>query len=93
MHIGRVSIGEIAFDQFVANVRSMMHLLPRYQQKIVPDPFNLGHPTWEFDADFDINNHIFRVEIDAPGSEAELMRLAGRIFSPMMDRTKPLWDI
>src|SRR5581483_3387105 len=95
MHIGSVSIfeGEIPFDRFIANVSSKMHLLPRYQQKVAPDPFNLGHPTWEFDSDFDINNHIFRLEIDAPGSEAELIRLAGRIFSPVMDRTKPLWDI
>ncbi|HJQ24492.1 MAG TPA: wax ester/triacylglycerol synthase family O-acyltransferase [Blastocatellia bacterium] len=95
MHIGSVSIfeGEIPFDQFIANVSSKMHLLPRYQQKVAPDPFNLGHPTWEFDSDFDINHHIFRLEIDAPGSEAELIKLAGRIFSPMMDRTKPLWDI
>lgn len=95
MHIGSVSLfdGEIPFDQFVANVRSKMHLLPRYQQKVTPDPFNLGHPTWEFDPDFDINKHIFRLEVEAPGSEAELIKLAGRIFTPVMDRTKPLWDV
>ena len=95
MHIGSVSVfeGEIPFDKFVANINSKMHLLPRYQQKVVPDPFNLGHPTWEFDPDFDIKNHVFRMKIDAPGSEAELIELAGRIFTPMMDRGKPLWDI
>ena len=95
MHIGSVSIfeGEIPFDKFIANIRSKMHLLPRYQQKVVPDPFNLGHPTWEFDSNFDINNHVFRIQIDAPGSEEELIKLAGRLFSPMMDRKKPLWDI
>jgi diacylglycerol O-acyltransferase len=95
MHIGSVSIfeGEIPFDQFVANVSLKMHLLPRYQQKITPDPFNLGHPTWEFDPDFDIKNHIFRLEIDAPGSDKELIDLAGRLFTPVMDRRKPLWDI
>ncbi|HYP29667.1 MAG TPA: wax ester/triacylglycerol synthase family O-acyltransferase [Blastocatellia bacterium] len=95
MHIGSVSVfeGEIPFDKFVENVRSKLHLLPRYQQKVVPDPFNIGHPTWEFDANFDIDNHIRRVRIDAPGTDAELIKLAGRIFSPMMDRGKPLWDI
>jgi diacylglycerol O-acyltransferase / wax synthase len=95
MHIGSVSIfeGEIPFDKFVENINSKMHLLPRYQQKVIPDPFNLGHPTWEFDSNFDINNHVFRIQIDAPGSEKELIDLAGRIFSPVMDRSKPLWDI
>ncbi|MEN3334811.1 MAG: diacylglycerol O-acyltransferase / wax synthase [Blastocatellia bacterium] len=95
MHIGSVSIfdGKIPFDKFIANINSKMHLLPRYQQKVAPDPFNLGHPTWEFDQNFDIKNHVFRMQIDAPGSEKELIELAGHIFSPMMDRNKPLWDI
>jgi WS/DGAT/MGAT family acyltransferase len=85
--------GEIPFDKFIENVSSKMHLLPRYQQKVIPDPFNLGHPTWEFDSDFDIEKHVFRIQIDAPGTEKELIELAGRIFSPVMDRNKPLWDI
>jgi diacylglycerol O-acyltransferase len=95
MHIGSVSVfeGEIPFDKFVENVNSKLHLIPRYRQKVVPDPFMLGHPTWEFDSEFDISRHIFRVDIDPPGSEAELVKLAGKIFTPVMDRGKPLWDI
>ncbi|HEY6330375.1 MAG TPA: wax ester/triacylglycerol synthase family O-acyltransferase [Blastocatellia bacterium] len=95
MHIGSVSVfeGEIPFDEFVHNVSSKLHLLPRYQQKVVPDPFMLGHPTWEFDPDFKIENHIFKVQIDSPGSEEQLIDLAGRIFTPVMERNKPLWDI
>jgi diacylglycerol O-acyltransferase / wax synthase len=95
MHIGSVSVfeGEIPFEAFVNNVSSKLHLIPRYQQKVVPDPFMLGHPTWEFDHDFDINRHIFRIQIDSPGSEEHLIELAGRILTPMMDRGKPLWDI
>jgi len=95
MHIGSVSIfeGEIPFKKFVDNVQSKLHLIPRYQQKVVPDPFNIGHPTWEFAEDFDINQHIFRMQIDAPGNEAQLIELGTRIFTPVMDRNKPLWDI
>ena len=95
MHIGSVSIfeGEIPFDNIVAMLNSKMHLLPRYQQVVVPDPFGIGNPTWEFDDQFDIHRHIFKLQIDAPGGEAELIELAGRIFTPMMDRSKPLWDI
>ncbi|HMV83552.1 MAG TPA: wax ester/triacylglycerol synthase family O-acyltransferase [Blastocatellia bacterium] len=95
MHIGSVSVfdGEIPFEDFVAMLDSKMHLLPRYQQIVVRDPFNLGHPTWEDDLNFNIHNHIFKVQADAPGGEKELIDLAGRIFTPMMDRNKPLWDI
>jgi diacylglycerol O-acyltransferase / wax synthase len=95
MHIGSVSLfdGEIPFDEFVNNLDARIHLLPRYQQIVAPDPFNLGHPTWEFDANFDIRRHVYKVQIDAPGGEKELIELAARIFTPLMDRTKPLWDI
>jgi diacylglycerol O-acyltransferase len=95
MHIGSVSIfeGEVPFNQFVKNINAKLHLLPRYRQVVTPDPFGLGHPTWEFDADFDIRRHVFRIKLDAPGTEAQLIELAGRLFTPLMDRTKPLWDI
>ena len=95
MHIGSVSIfeGEIPFKKFVETVNARLPLLPRYRQRVTPDPFNLSHPTWESDPDFDIKNHVFRIKLESPGREAELVKLAGQIFTPMMDRTKPLWDI
>jgi diacylglycerol O-acyltransferase len=95
MHIGSVSVfeGEIPFERFVKNVRSKLYLIPRYRQRVVPDPFNIGHPTWEFDDEFDISRHIFRVQIAPPGTDEDLIKLAGSIFTPMMDRSKPLWDI
>jgi diacylglycerol O-acyltransferase len=95
MHIGSVSIfeGEIPFKKFVENLNARLPLLPRYQQKVTPDPFNLSHPTWEFDTDFDIKNHVFRIKLASPGSEAELVKLAGRVFTQLMDRSKPLWDL
>ena len=84
---------ESPFEVFVAMLDAKMHMLPRYQQVVVPDPFNLGHPTWEYDHNFNIRNHIFKLHIDAPGGEKELIDLAGRILTPMMERHKPLWDI
>ena len=85
--------GPVPFDEFVASIESRLHLLPRYRQVVVAPPFNLGHPTWEDDPHFDIRQHIFRVTLDPPGGDAELEALAGRIFSQLLDRSKPLWDI
>ncbi|SPE26661.1 Diacylglycerol O-acyltransferase [Candidatus Sulfopaludibacter sp. SbA3] len=95
LHIASVALFEepIPFDEFVANIDSKLHLLPRYQQIVVAPPFDLGYPTWEPDPEFDIQRHIFHVEVEAPGGEAELSALAGRILSQVMDRSKPLWEI
>jgi diacylglycerol O-acyltransferase len=85
--------GPIPFREFVANIDSKLDLIPRYRQLAVPPPFNLGYPTWEYDPNFRIKRHIFRVRLDAPGGEAELEALAGRLLSQVLDRGKPLWEV
>jgi diacylglycerol O-acyltransferase len=85
--------GPIPLDQFIANLESKLHLLPRYRQVVKAPPFNIGHPTWENDPDFNIRNHVHRVRLKAPGGDAELEALGGRLFGTLMDRSKPLWDI
>jgi len=94
LHIGSVSVldGEIPFDTYVSFIESKLPLIPRYRQRLVIPPFHLGHPTWEDDPDFDIRNHIRQVTMKR-GTQAELQRLAGRIFSEQMDRSRPLWDL
>ena len=95
LHIGSVSIFEapLPFERFVEQIDSKLHLIPRYRQRVVPAPFNIGHPSWEDDPGFDIRNHIFQLHLEPPGDEAALQALSGRLFSEMMDRNKPLWEI
>ncbi len=95
MHIGSTSIfeGKLTQRDLVKHIEDRLHLIPRYVQKIVPDPFNIGHPTWEAAEDFDIQNHIFKVEQKKTLNEKELAELAGKTLSSVMDRNKPLWEL
>jgi len=95
LHIACVAVfdGAIPYHEFVAAIDSKLHLIPRYRQIAVAPPLNIGYPTWQWDPDFDIHRHIFKVRLEPPGGEAELEALAGRILTPLMDRSKPLWDI
>jgi diacylglycerol O-acyltransferase len=83
----------LPFDEFVASIDSKLHLVPRYLQIAVAPPFDIGYPSWEDDPHFDIRQHIFPVTVEAPGGETELQALAGRLFTQVMDRRKPLWEI
>ena len=56
-------------------------------------PFQLARPVWVDAVDFDIDYHLRRTALAAPGGELELQRLVGRICSQRLDRTKPLWEI
>ncbi len=95
LHIGGTSIfdGQISFKEVVEHIGDRLHLVPRYLQKVVPDPFNLGHPTWENAEDFDISKHIFHIENKKTISQNDLMAHAGRVLTGVMNREKPLWEI
>jgi WS/DGAT/MGAT family acyltransferase len=95
MNIGSVAVfeGHISFRRFVENIESKMHLIPRYRQRVVEAPFNIGRPTWEFDPDFDIRRHIIRMPLPAPGSEEQLRELAALLTRGQLDRSKPLWEV
>jgi diacylglycerol O-acyltransferase len=94
LHIGSVCVfdGLIPFQECVEFIESRLPLIPRYRQRIVVPPFNIGHPTWECDPDFDIHNHVHHAHLEH-GTQAGLEHFSGRIFTEMMDRTKPLWDM
>jgi len=95
MHVGAVQTydGRIPFRKFVNQMRERIHLIPRYLQRVVPAPFRLGHPTWEYDPDFDIENHIRKIDLRSPGTDDQFRTKAEQIFSEPLPRDRPLWDL
>jgi len=95
MHIGAVTIFEGPAPPFTAvaeHIRSRLHLVPRYRQKLAYPPFESGRPLWIDDASFNIEYHVRHSALPAPGTEQQLHRLAARIASQQLDRSKPLWE-
>ena len=60
LNVGSVSLleGKIPFRDFLRFVESKLPLIPRYLKRLVAPPFNLGLPTWDYDPEFDLRNHI-----------------------------------
>jgi diacylglycerol O-acyltransferase / wax synthase len=95
MHVGGLSIFEgppPPFEDFLDSLRSRLHLVPRYRQKLSVPPLETGRPLWIDDPDFNIEYHVRQSALPHPGSEEQLLRLAARLFSQQLDRTKPLWE-
>jgi WS/DGAT/MGAT family acyltransferase len=95
MNIGSISIfaGKFSFEAFVEHVDARIHQAPLYQKRVVLPPLNLGQPSWVFDPDFHIRNHIFRLQLNRPGTDDQLRELTGKLISSTLDRSKPLWEI
>ena len=45
------------------------------------------------DASFNIAYHVRHSRLPRPGNERQLKRMVGRIFSQLLDRDKPLWEL
>ncbi len=95
MHIGGVLIFQgppPPFVDYLNHVRSRLHLVPRYRQKLATPPLESGRQLWVDDPDFNIEYHVRHTALPAPGSEEQLFLLTSRIASQQLDRDKPLWE-
>ena len=95
MHIGGVLIFDgppPEFHDYLDHVRSRLHLVPRYRQKLAVPPLETGRPLWVDDPNFNIEYHVRNTALPAPGTEEQLFLLASRISSQQLDRSKPLWE-
>jgi WS/DGAT/MGAT family acyltransferase len=96
MHIGSVGIFEgpaPGSQELRAMVLGKLPRVPRYRQVVRPVPLSVGRPVWVDDAHFNVDYHVRRTGLPAPGGDAELRRLVGRVMSQQLDRHKPLWEM
>jgi WS/DGAT/MGAT family acyltransferase len=80
-------------EDFLVHIRSRVHHLPRLRQRLLYPPLGLGTPFWVDYPDFDIHQHLRRVTLPAPGTEAQFQALVGDLLAPPLDRSKPLWEL
>jgi WS/DGAT/MGAT family acyltransferase len=96
MHVGAVMILDgpaPAYEELADHVRSRLHLVPRFRQKLAFPPLETGRPLWVDDPNFNLEYHVRDTALPAPGSEEQLRALAARVHSQALDRSKPLWEM
>ena len=100
MHVSMAAVfdkstvpGGYSFDKVRDLVRSRLVRAPIFRRRLVEVPFRLGHPYWVDDLDFDIDYHMRRAALPAPGGVDELAEFVGDVCSRQLDRTKPLWEM
>lgn len=85
--------GGYNFPAFKTELTARVRSMPGFRRKLFDSALNLDHPAWVEDTQFDIDRHVHRVAVPAPGGRAELADLCGHIASQQMDRTIPLWEM
>ena len=100
MHVGSLHLFDLPpgyRGDFHANIKRQMkarlHLAPVFTRRLAPMPLQFANPVW-IEADrVDLDYHVQRVTLPAPGSQAQLEDCAGRLHSELLDRNRPLWRL
>src|SRR5436189_278733 len=72
MHVGGILIFEgppPSYDDLLYHVRSRLHLVPRFRQKLAHPPVQTGRPFWVDDTSFNLEYHVSHSALPARVSE------------------------
>src|SRR3569623_1254810 len=101
MHIGSVGIydhstapgGFVRFKDVLNFIGSRLGGARSFRQRLVRVPFDLDHPYWIEDPEFDIEFHVRHIAVPKPGDWRQLCIQVARLHARPMDLSKPLWEL
>ena len=96
LKIGVLDVSDVEgfdFDLFRAVAGARLHALAPLRYQLVDIPLKLHHPMWVQNAEIDLDYHLRRAQVAAPGGRRELDQLIGEIASTPLNRDYPLWEM
>ena len=84
--------GTLTIDDVRRLISERLHLLPPFRWRLVSVPFDLDHPYWMEDPDFDLDFHVRETAVPR-GDREPLAELVARVAARPLDRAHPLWEL
>jgi WS/DGAT/MGAT family acyltransferase len=85
--------GGYSFERLREQLALRITAIPTFREKLANSCLNLDHPVWVEDEHFDIERHVHRIGLPAPGGRAELAEVCGHLAALPLDRRHPLWEM
>lgn len=80
------------WERFRTRFENASRKVLRLRQKVVMPTLPTVAPRWVVDPDFNLDYHVRRVRVPAPGTVRDLIDLAEIAMQSPMDITRPLWS-
>lgn len=99
MHVAAVQLFELPkgredgfFESLRGYIGDRVHLIPFMTRRLKTTPLGMDHPVWVRDERFDIEYHVQRTRVPAPGTQSQLEQTVARLHETPLDRSRPLWQ-
>lgn len=100
MHVASLSLFDLPPGyrrDFFVEVRHALarrlHRVPIFHRKLAPMPLHFANPMWVDDDAVDLDHHVRRLTLPAPGSFAQLEDRVAALHAQPLDRSRPLWQL
>ncbi len=98
MHVGSLMLLEAPRRRGYDFHRALISLIserlpeaPALRRVLQPAPMDIGHPLWREAGEVDLDQHIIKRKLRAPGCDKQLHALVAQLQSEMLPRDRPLW--
>ena len=85
--------GGYDFASFRQELSTRVADIPMFNRKLKFVPGGIDFPVWITDDEFDIDRHVHRLAVPAPGGDQEVSEVAGHLAGIPLDRSRPLWEM
>ncbi len=83
----------MTFDDILTHLKSRLHLVRTFRQKIAWVPGGIDHPYWVEDENFDLEFHVRHTALPKPGNWQQLRTQVARLQAQPLTLSRPLWEL
>ncbi len=80
------------WDRLRDRIDRASRVIPRFRDRVLSPPLRIAPPRWTTEPSFDLDYHLRRVRLPAPGDEQALLAVLRPITAAAFDRARPLWE-